>query len=347
MPAAARIPGAALVIALVLAGCAGETSAPAPTGSSGRPSTSGQAQPLSGTAGTTEAAGDRPVVDLFYAVHVHCGSEWSPFRDPELAELDLAEARGYVDHVGAIAGTLELHGARGSFHFTFGTATGLCEFDPGFLDDLEARGHEIGIHAHSDQFMLRSADAMRRTCGRDIGTGSGLITMAGGPGEATRASLGTSLQVLRDVGATQLLVNLSGECGTTSVAGNAPTPWRATPGDVCGDDSAGIVMIDQVSLEYVLTDGAPADVFSDAEFSILADLAESAVAAAAGESPESVVVWGFVTHTNEYVQGASALAPVEHTALDGLDGLLERLDPLVDSGMARWSTAAEIAARVR
>jgi hypothetical protein len=106
------------------------------------------------------------------------------------------------------------------------------------------------------------------------------------------------------------------------------------------------VLIDQVSLEYVLTDGEPADVFSTVEFSTLAGLAETAVAEAGSRPEDDVVVWGFVTHTNEYVRGSSALAPPESAALDGLDGFLDRMDALVGSGLARWSTAAEIAARI-
>ncbi len=287
-----------------------------------------------------------PVVDLFYAVHVHAQNEWSPFRDPGLTDLDVDVAQGYVDQVEAIALTLDMHGARGSFHFTFGTAAGLCSHDPGFFDDLEARGHEIGIHAHSDQFLLKAADAMTDVCGRDVGTGSGLAAMAGGPDGATQASLGTSLEVFRAVGTAQLLVNVSGVCGTTSGGGNAMQPWRATPADICVDDPTGIVMIDQVSLEYVLTGGAPADIFSDREFSILAGLAEAAVSEAGSLPDDAVTVWGFVTHTNEYVRGNSPLAAPEAAALNGLDLLLTRLDPLVATGLARWSTAEQIAARV-
>jgi len=179
-----------------------------------------------------------------------------------------------------------------------------------------------------------------------VGTGSGLLVMAGGPDEANPSSLGVSVGVFEDVGAGQLLVNLSGVCGTASSGGNTPQPWRASPAEVCGSDPAGIVLIDQVSLEYVLTDGEPADVFSAVEFSTLAGLAEAAVSEARSRSEDDVVVWGFVTHTNEYVRGASALASPEEEALGGLDGFLERMDVLVDAGLARWSTAAEIAARV-
>ena len=105
-------------------------------------------------------------------------------------------------------------------------------------------------------------------------------------------------------------------------------------------------MIDQVSLEYVLFGEHPADVFSAAEFSTLAELAEAAVNEAGSLPTDSVAAWGFVTHTNEYVIGASALANPEQSALDGLDLLLRRLDALVEAGLARWSTAEEIAARV-
>ena len=107
---------------------------------------------------------------------------------------------------------------------------------------------------------------MRGRCGREIQTGSGLAAMAGGPDTATRASLGTSLDVFRDVGATQLLVNVSAECGTISAAGNDLRPWRTSSADVCTHDPAGMAMIDQVALEHVLTNGAPADVFSIVEF---------------------------------------------------------------------------------
>jgi hypothetical protein len=287
-----------------------------------------------------------PVVDLFYAIHVHTQNEWAPYRDPDLTDLDVAEADGFMGHVDAIAGVLEAHGARGSFHFTFGTAAGLCTHDPGYLDDLEAKGHEIGIHAHTNPFLLRAALEMQQTCGRPIATGSGLAAMAGGPDGSTDESLGGSLQVFRDVGATQVLINMSDHCGSASSGGNALEPWRVAGLDVCAHDPTGIVMIDQVSLEYVLTDGAPADVFSEPEFSTLAGLAEAAISEAASLPAGSVAVWGFVTHTNEYVVGASALASPEPAALDGLDLLLTRIDPLVASGRARWSTAAEIAARV-
>jgi hypothetical protein len=287
-----------------------------------------------------------PVVDLFYAIHVHTRSEWAPFTDPDLTDLDTAEAQGFVDQIEAIAGVLDAHRARGSFHFTYGTAAGLCRHDPGLFDDLEADGHEIGLHAHTNPFLLRASDEMRRTCGREIRTGSGLAAMAGGPEDATRASLGASLRVFVDVGATQLLVNMADECGMTTSGGNDLTPWRADPADICAPSPGGIVMIDQAPLEYVVVGAHPADVFSEAEFSTLAALGEAAVSEAGSLPTDAVAAWGFVTHTNEYVVGASALARPEPAALDGLDLLLARLDPYVEAGLARWSTAAEIAARV-
>ncbi len=126
------------------------------------------------------------------------------------------------------------------------------------------------------------------------------------------------------------------------------TPWRADAMEhLCAPPiSGGIVMIDQVSLEYVLFDEHPADVFSEAEFPTLAGLAEAAVIEAGSLPTDSVTAWGFVTHTNEYVVGASPVATPERLALDGLDLLLTRLDPLVDAGLARWSSAVEIAAGV-
>lgn len=307
--------------------------------------------PLTPTRPTTTVdidltTGTGPVVDLFYAIHVHTQNEWAPFVDPDLTNLDTAAAEGFVNHVEAIATVLEAHRARGSFHFTYGTAAGLCLHDPHLFDDLEVRGHEIGIHAHTNPFLLKAADVMRQSCAREIGTGSGLAAMAGGPQGSTRASLGTSLGVFQDAGASQLLVNVSDECGTATGGGNDITPWRADAADICAPGPTGIVMIDQVSLEYVLFGEHPADVFSHAEFSTLAGLAEAAVTEAGALPADSVAVWGFVTHTNEYVVGASALATPEPAALDGLDLLLRRLDQLVESGLARWSTAAEIAARV-
>lgn len=352
--------------ALLIAACAGgepttqepltnESSSPLPTpppttipGASSATTAAPPSLPARPRATTTSAAPPErtgPVLDLFYAVHVHTQSEWAPFRDPELTELDVAAAQGFVDQVEAIAAVLERHAARGSFHFTFGTAAGLCLHVPEYFDDLEARGHEIGIHAHTDPFLLRAAVEMRTTCGREIGTGSGLAAMAGGPDGATRASLGASLAVFVDVGATQLLVNMSDECGTATGGGNDLTPWRADPADICAPRNDGIILIDQAPLEYVVFDDHPADIFGDAEFTALADLADAAVAETRSLPSDEIVTWGFVTHTNEYVRGASALAPPEQAALEGLDLLLTRLDPYVDAGLARWSTAAEIAAR--
>ncbi len=323
------------------------TSAPAPPPDSTRPAPTLPATTVAeATSVPTVGGGGGPVVDLFYAIHVHTQNEWAPFRDPELTDLDVTAAEGFVTHIEAIAGTLEAHGARGSFHFTFGTAAGLCTLDPAYFDDLAARGHEIGIHAHTNQFLLRAAIEMELTCGRAIGTGSGLAAMAGGPDGSTDATLGESLQVFRDVGATQLLVNMSDHCGSVSSGGNAIEPWQPAGSDVCTDDGAGIIMIDQAPLQYVITDGAPADVFAEAEFSTLAGLAEAAVAEAATLPVDSVAVWGFVTHTNEYVIGASAEAAPQQAALNGLDLLLGRLGSLVGAGRARWSTGAEIAARV-
>ena len=284
-------------------------------------------------------------MDLFYAIHVHMHSEWSPFEGPVMADLDPVAAQGYIEQVRAIAGVLEAHGAVGSFHFTVGTAAGLCIHAPEFFDALEDSGHEIGIHAHSNEFLLRAADAMTGVCGREIDTGSGLAAMAGGPDGSTPASLAASLEVFRRVGASQLLVNVAKWCGTTSSGGNALAPWRVEGDDLCAADHDGILLIDQASLEYVLTDGAPADVFSEYEFATLAGLAEAAIAEAAS-LPGPIAVWGFVTHTNEYVLGATATARPEESALAGLDLLLGRLDTYVESGRARWSTAAEIAARV-
>jgi len=323
---------------------------PGPPGSDPTPTTVVPAATEATVATTTGTvalpAGNGPVVDLFYAIHVHTQNEWAPFVDPDLTDLDTAAAQGFVEHVEAIASVLDSHGARGSFHFTFGTAAGICAHAPDFFDDLESRGHEIGIHAHTNPFLLRAADVMRTSCGREIGTGSGLAPMAGGPDASSRASLGDSLRFFQDVGATQLLINMSDECGTATSGGNDLTPWRAMPADICIPDPDGIVMIDQVSLEYVLFGDHPADVFSEAEFSTLAGLAEAAVTEAGSLSADFVAVWGFVTHTNEYVVGASALAVPEQVALDGLDLLLARLDVLVDAGLARWSTAVEIAGRV-
>ena len=209
--------GLASSTSLQPSGPSGSRPPPTPPSLPAAPAPSVAIVPQSVTSVATVAAGG-PVVDLFYAIHVHASAEWSPFSGPELTDLDTAAADGYVAHVEAIAGVLDAHDAVGSFHFTFGTAAGLCQHAPDLCDDLESLGHEIGIHANRNEFLLLAATVMVEECGRPIATGSGLAAMAGGPDGTTAELLAASFAVFGDVGAGQLMVNMSDWCGTASAA---------------------------------------------------------------------------------------------------------------------------------
>jgi len=119
--------------------------------------------------------------------------------DDEIVGRDPArwpDARDLLDRVGAVA---EEHGARLCFRVREPFAT--ASRGSGFLPTLEARGHEVGVHAHGRR--LAAAVAAIRACGVDpVVAVPGLVQAGpGGRGALLRQVASLGLAVVTDHGA--------------------------------------------------------------------------------------------------------------------------------------------------
>lgn len=300
-------------------------------------------------------------LNLFYVIHVHGPEDGRQ----EFAEMTRAEFEGVTKTVKRIAATLEKHGAKGTFEFLQWYADAALKYQgagKNAITELEGRGHEIAVHAHSFQF-----DQWRKSRASLFKAGAKSVTTLGGRGPVDSAA---------EIGYTALTDNYAPldfrvpepikNCGDWGHGGNAYYsktwnfihPWR--PGydinDFCSNNPrGGIVYIDHVSGNWLLNEGYESKEavetrfemgpLSDWHFGKLKPLFKNALKA---ESAGQIKAWGFVSHEVEYQGGHNphrGTEPVNEQSIGALDEFLTFLDG--NRSSFKWLTVREIAERYR
>lgn len=113
-------------------------------------------------------------LNIFYLIHVHL----SGHTRPEFSSITEAEFNGTLKAIDAIAKTLESHKAKRIFHFLQNFPDAVLKYQgdkDNILKELEIRGHEVEVHAHTDlsvQFK-KTRDSILATGIRDVYSISG------------------------------------------------------------------------------------------------------------------------------------------------------------------------------
>jgi len=285
-----------------------------------------------------------PPLLFFYAIHTHASGEHLPYGDPGMTTLDPLKAENMLAAIEGITVVLDSYGVKGTWEFLPAGAQGLCEFggQNHALAQLEAHGHEIGVHAHQLAQTQQAFAALQLQCGITPHTTSGLVVQVQnlGMGDAQDAA-SRALQEAADLDLRVSTVNLSPGGGKNPFdeicgdqfgigndmwgeTGNLMFPWRPdiSGGDICVHDEGGpVVLLDHVSIEWLILEegGAPPDVLTDL-----------------------VAAWGFVTHITEYAEGNQAEAPPDPASLAALDRFLAYVDSKRVEGRVVYVTASEI-----
>ncbi|QGG94617.1 hypothetical protein [Actinomarinicola tropica] len=263
-PSRARLVALALVVGLV-AGCSsGDDGEPDAGPSTTRPEvTTSTAPPFVPVTAGTDEEGDPlpPPVHAVFSVVVRGDTSWSPYASRELTGLDAEAADAVVGRVRQIEQVLRDAGVVASFELAYGAVAAICERAPELLDELESRGHAIGLHARTLGESFRAVRSLEEGCGRTTTIASGLPAMADpvGPDPTTAETLFDAVAVLDVHGIDQVVGEISPLCEGLGLAGHTneygtdafTAPWRSAwfDGNACIDSPAGeIVLVDQVAL---------------------------------------------------------------------------------------------------
>ncbi|MFP4513229.1 MAG: hypothetical protein ACLFRV_09830 [Acidimicrobiales bacterium] len=201
-----------------------------------------------------------PPVHAVFSVVVRGDTSWSPYAGSELTGVDPEETEAIAGRLRRLGDLLRDAGVPASVELAYGPAAALCALEPEVLDELEAAGHRIGIHARSIGEAFRAHDALD-DCDRRPTTVSGLAPMADphGPDGPSRQSIDDAMAVLSVLDLHQVVGQVSPVCVEVGLAepthaygtGAFTAPWRSgwTEGNPCSDLATGrIVMIDQTPL---------------------------------------------------------------------------------------------------
>jgi hypothetical protein len=291
-----------------------------------------------------------------------------------MTQIDGSAAENMIAAIEGIQSVLDRYGISASWHFTYGGASGFCDYGgpDHVLKQLLEAGHEIGLHAHRTEDIQAAHQALALDCGISPEVGSGHLLdayLAGqfGDFEAAQNAMTLSLDISSNLGVTIVTENLSpgGEknvfaevcneqfgIGNTmwEQTGNLMFPWRPDyqASNICAHNpQSDVLFIDHVSIEFALTPmHEMPDVWGDPEFGTLQTYLDQALAYMREQKPDRVAVWGFVSHITEYALGGSAENPPDPGALEALDQFLAYVDAKRAQGLLEYVTPGQIAEMV-
>lgn len=304
---------------------------------------------------------DKNPLYLFYVIHVHGPEDGRP----EFEKMSREAFEGVTRTVESIAATLEKHNARGTFEVLQWYADGAYNYEgPGrnILTELEKRGHEVAVHAHSFKF-----DQWKKTRESLLRAGVKKVTTLGGRGPVELAS---------EAGYTAITDNFSpldfkvpepikrcrdwGHGDNTSYreTGNFIHPWRPYS-DIdrfCENNPRGqVVYIDHVMGNWLLNKGYEEKKFVDTKTFKMGPLTDwhfdklrpMFKAALAVKGRGQLRAWGFVSHEVEYQKGAhdnhKGTEAVDENAVKALDRFLYYIDGY--GAQIKWARVRDIAER--
>jgi len=308
-----------------------------------------------------------PPLYFFYVIHAHGSGEFLPYADPGQTSIDSEKADNMLAAIEGIAAILDQHGVKASWQFLPATVKGFRQYQgaENIITQLQANGHEIGVHAHKLEDVQDSYENIQEYIGITPETSSGFIAQLSkvSPSDSKNA-MSFAIEVPAKLGLSVGTVNLSpgGEKNTLSAechdifgigndmwaeTGNLMFPWRPDylHKDPCSHNPKGeMLFIDHVSIDWIiLTEGGGASDLLDARhFERLSDQFDGALDYMAENQPDRVAVWGFITHIIEYAVGGKGENPPSANSLQALDDFLSYVQTKQQEGLVIYATPKEI-----
>jgi hypothetical protein len=290
-------------------------------------------------------------LNVFYVIHVHSSGNYRP----EFIPLTKEEFYGTAKVIEAIAKTLESHNAKGVFQFLQNFPDAVLKYQgdkDNILKGLERRGHEVGVHAHtdiSDQWK-KTRDSILATGIKDVYSMS-VTKLASIPiQDVFKRIYELGFKVTTGNNSPLDPFPIAGMSGVSDwgVGGNEVSketgsfihPWRPDyeNNKISEHNPKGQVLyIDHVpSIVWFL--GKPAIKFDN-----YIKLRPYFDAAVKNVDKNKINTWGFVTHEVEYQMTDSRFEPTNPVNLESikaLDDFLKYIDNYSDK--IRWVTTKEI-----
>lgn len=288
-----------------------------------------------------------PALNFFSLTHIHVYDDGAVPTETQFQAL--------AAPVEQLADTMERHGLRGTFETVpmFATAALRYQGANNILVRLEARGHEIGGHAHQQVDVRNSYQALISAGVKNVKT----IGAAAAKLDPTAARMDLAAQA----GYLFYTHNASPTdkkggadwCADFGLGGNTMFnetqnlmhPWRPkSQTNFCAHDNAGrMVYIDSAIPDWWFVDGIADPTVTDSAFAKTKPWLEAALRHV---DANQVNVWGIVTHQiGEYTKTYDSPSELAPEGFAALDRYLTYVDALVATGKVKYATVSQIGAQ--